>query len=125
MDLKKYFESIDGFGALSTANAKGVVNSALFARPHILSSDTLAFITIERLNYLNLKENPSAYYLFKDSSDEYSGVRLVLTKISEEKNSPKIAELSRRELKGDRDRYLITFKIEKVLPLVGDGSSNY
>jgi hypothetical protein len=80
----------------------------------------------DRLTHKNLETNPHAVYLFMESGEKYVGKRLYLTKTKEEKNTPLIDTLRRREscpmdeayLK--ENRYLVHFKIDKVLPLIGD-----
>ena len=87
MDLKKYFENTKGLGVLATADSDGIVNVAVYARPHFLDGNdgnTPAFIMNERLSYANVQANPHAAYLFKEEGDGYVGKRLTLTKIREE-----------------------------------------
>jgi hypothetical protein len=81
MDLKEYFESTEGFGVLTTADGEGNVNSAVYARPHMMEDGSLAFIMRDRRSYKNLKSNPNAMYLFKADGPGYKGKRLYLTKI--------------------------------------------
>jgi hypothetical protein len=119
MDLRDYFETTRGIGTLSTASADGKVNAALYARPHFLDRETVAFIMRDRLSHHNLQSNGHACYLFKEEGDN-KGKRLYLTKTGEEKNSDRIQELrrSRREKKNtEEDIYLVYFHLEKVLPL--------
>ena len=86
-----------------------------------------AFIMAERLTHDNLKSNPHATYVFMESGESYVGRRLYLTKIREEKNSELIDTLRRRrhyiphEEYYKENKYLVTFRIDKVLPLVGSG----
>lgn len=122
MDLKDYFESNQGIGVLSTSDAKGVVNSALYGRPHFLDDGTIAFIMLDRLNHHNLSLNPHAAYLFIENDDTRKGVRLHLAKLAEEMNTERIEKMRRVKYPGDenRTRYLVSFKIEKLLPLIGD-----
>jgi hypothetical protein len=126
MRLEEYFESTIGVGVLSTADEKGKVNAAIYGRPHFIDKKTLAFIASDRLTHANLKKNPSAIYLFKEDGS-YKGYRLYLTKTHEEKDSPLIEQFRRKKYKGmgrkyDTDsKFLIYFRIEKVLPLIGDG----
>ncbi len=55
------------------------------------------------------------------------GKRLYLTKTGEEKDSPLIAELKRhkspeaKETASPASRFLVYFRIDRVLPLIGDG----
>jgi len=73
----------------------------------------------------NLQYNPRAAYLFKETADSYKGKRFFLTKISEEKDSKLLTQLKRRSYPADKDlkvsRFLVFFKIEKELPLIGPG----
>lgn len=126
MQLDEYFEKTQGVGVLSTADAQGRVNAAIYGRPHVMDANTLAFIAADRLTHANLQTNPSAVYLFKEEGS-YAGKRLYLTKIREEKDSPLIDEIRRhRDKKKEgkektQSRFLIFFAIDKELPLIGDG----
>ncbi|HPD58151.1 MAG TPA: pyridoxamine 5'-phosphate oxidase family protein [Smithellaceae bacterium] len=125
MKLDRYFEEAKGVGILATADKSGRVNAAVYGRPHFFGEDTVAFIAAERLTHANLLSNPYAVYLFKET-DKYEGKRLYLTKIREEKDSPLIDEIRRKKYKEVEGKYkagpkyLIYFKLDKVLPLVGD-----
>jgi len=124
MELKEYFENINGLGVLSTADSNGIVNTAVYSRPHVMEDGTLAFIMRDRLTHENIQSNPHAAYLFKENGTGYKGKRLYLTKIREEQDSERIDSLSRRGRTSDQDknesRFLVYFKIEKERPLVGD-----
>jgi hypothetical protein len=126
MDLKDYFARTAGFGVLATADAGGRVNLAVYARPHVFEDGTLAMIMRDRLSHSNLQGNPHAAYLFREEGTGYRGRRLHLTKIAEEKDTPRIAELKRRHLlmASEADRgplYLVVFQVDRVLPLIGSG----
>jgi hypothetical protein len=126
MKLDEYFENAIGVGVLSTADDSGIVNAAIYGRPHFIDENTVAFIASDRLTHANLKKNPSAIYLFKEDGS-YKGRRLYLTKTREEKDSPLIEKIRRKKYKGIGSKYnreskfLIYFKVDKVLPLIGDG----
>jgi hypothetical protein len=125
MDLKAYFESADGMGILSTADAGGQVNAAVYARPHVIDETTVAFIMRERLSYLNLLSNPHACYLFVEDGPGYVGRRLYLTKVREESDTDVIAQFRRRQRKDnepDENKSLVYFTVDRVRPLVGDES---
>ncbi|MBN2964330.1 pyridoxamine 5'-phosphate oxidase family protein [Sulfurospirillum sp. T05] len=118
MDLHYFFENNTGTGVLSTANQKGEVNSALFARPHV-EHDLAMFICLKRKNLENLQQNPYASYLFRVDGKGYEGVRLTLL-LQEIKDDDILAEkLRRRHTKTEEKAYILVFKILKVLPLVG------
>lgn len=126
MGLKDYFENSQGVGVLSTADAEGRVNAAIYSRPHIMDDGTVAFIMPDRLTHHNLTSNPYAAYLFRENGPGYKGRRIYLTKIREEQDAELIRSLRRRvyppeaEEKGE-PRSIVFFKIDKVLPLVGTG----
>jgi hypothetical protein len=79
----------------------------------------------DNLTHHNLQSNPRAAYLFKETADSYKGKRFFLTKIREEKDSDLLMQLKRRTYPADKDfkghRFLVFFKIEKELPLIGPG----
>jgi hypothetical protein len=126
VDLKAYFETTKGHGALATADAAGRVNMAVFARPHVMDDGSVAFIMPQRLTHSNLQANPQAAYLFFESGPGYRGKRLTLTKIREEQDTELLYTLRRRSYSEEQDkqegpRFLVFFKVEKILPLIGAG----
>ncbi|MGC8603657.1 MAG: pyridoxamine 5'-phosphate oxidase family protein [Desulfomonilaceae bacterium] len=126
MNLSDYFDSINGYGVLATADSTGKVDAAVYARPHFFDENTIAFIMRERLTHANLQNNPHATYLFIQSGPGYSGKRLYLTKLREETNDDLIANICRRcdysMFSEQLTRHVVFFNIDKVLPLIGSGS---
>jgi hypothetical protein len=123
MSLKEYFENAKGYGVLATADAAGKVDVAVYARPHVMEGGSVAFIMAERLTHENLKTNPSAAYSFLEAGGGWSGKRLYLKKIKEEQNEALIKEICRRCDYSHHDvknRYIVYFTVEQVLPLIGD-----
>jgi len=126
MSLKEYFEGTKGFGVLATASADGAVDVAVYARPHVIDEETVAFIMADRLSHSNLRSNPQAAYLFREGAGGYAGKRLHLTQVNEETDAEKINALRRRKAPiacepGEGEvRYLVTFHVDRVRPLVGD-----
>ena len=111
---------------MATADSSGHLTAAVYARPHFIDGENIAFIMADRLTHKNLKSNPHATYLFMESGDHYTGKRLYLTKTKEEKDSEMIDRIRRKEAcpvdEGYKEglRYLVHFRIDKVLPLIGD-----
>jgi hypothetical protein len=129
MGLRDYIESNKGFGVLATADQSGVVNTAIYARPHVLTDGEVSFIMADRLTRKNLKENPSASYLFLEAGVGYRGLRLQLTRLGEEQDRELIEKLRRRTYsKGDEDRVgeltLVHFRVDEQRPLIGAGPSD-
>lgn len=124
MKLEEYFDIKKGIGVLSTADSEGKVDAAIYARPHFMEDGSLAIIMRDRLSHHNLQSNPHATYLFKEEGSGYSGKRLFLTRVREEENTELLESLRRRKSTygNGEDRFLVFFKLDKELPLVGDGS---
>ena len=124
MKLEEYFDIKKGIGVLSTADSEGKVEAAIYARPHFMEDGSLAIIMRDRLSHHNLQSNPHATYLFKEEGSGYSGKRLFLTRVREEENTELLESLRRRKSTygNGEDRFLVFFKLDKELPLVGDGS---
>jgi len=122
LNLKEYFDTTKGLGVLSTADSDGKVDAAIYSRPHFMDDGTVALIMRDRLSHHNLQSNPHATYLFKEDGAGYSGKRLYLTKLREEKNSETLESLRRRKRTDESgaDRFLVFFNLDKTLPLVGD-----
>ena len=124
MELKDYFENTKGVGVMATADADGKVDAAIYARPHFMEDGTIAMIMRDRLTHHNLQSNPHATYLFMEDGPGYKGKRLFLTKLREEQDSELLHSLRRRQYKDDKEeaRFLVFFKLDKELPLVGAGN---
>ena len=126
-DLKNYFENTTAHGVLATADAKGMVNQAVFARPHCMDDGTVSFIMPNRLTHKNLQENPHAAYLFMEKGPGYKGKRLYLTKVREEQDTELLYSLRRRTYPAEKEkqegpRFLVFFRVDQVLPLIGPGT---
>jgi len=128
MDIKTYFSDARGMGVLSTVSGESVVNSAIYARPHVLDDGQVAFIMADRLSRKNLAENPSAAYLFVEDGEGYRGIRLQLTRIGEERDPERIKSLRRRAYRPEDEAKigalaLVRFRVDQQLPLLGAGPS--
>ena len=123
MKLKEYFESVKGRGVLATADGDGKVDAAIYATPHFIDDETIAFIMRDRLTHNNLQSNPHAAYLFMETGQKFVGKRLFLTKTREEQDSELLYSLRRKKYSDDKNeaKFLVFFQINKVLPLMGSG----
>lgn len=127
MQLQDYFEKASGVGVMSTADSGGKVDAAIYARPHVMADGTIAFIMRDRLIHHNLQENPYATYLFIEAQRGYKGLRLFLKKDREDQDLELIKQMTRRCLTPEEDeakgpKFLVYFKIEKALNLIGSDS---
>jgi hypothetical protein len=123
MELKEYFENTEGRGILATADGDGKVDAAIYARPHFMDDATIALIMRDRLSHHNLQSNSHACYMFIEKGPGYKGKRFFLTKVREEQDSELLLSLRRRQYINEKDeaKFLVFFKIDKELPLVGAG----
>ncbi|MCI0500099.1 MAG: hypothetical protein L0Y36_10570 [Planctomycetales bacterium] len=123
MNLRGYFEHADGLGILSTADKLGNVDAALYAVPHVISEDTIAFIMRPRLSFHNIQQNPRAVYLFLEKGPDYKGRRLYLEMLHMETDPEKAAlfrQKSRHNGHDEADSKLVYFKVVLTRPLTGD-----
>lgn len=126
MNLSEYFENRTGRGVLATADSDGNVDVAVYSRPHFINENTIAYIMTDRLTHKNLQSNPHAAYLFIESGEGYIGKRLYLTKIKEETDPEAINKIRWRktyvapEDEKNKSRFLVYFRIDKVIELIGD-----
>lgn len=125
MSLHDYFENTEGRCVLATADARGMVDLAVYSRPHVINEDTVALIMLDRLSHANLQSNPHAAFLFMEAGAKYVGKRLFLTKTGEEDDQEVIEKFRRKKryyLPDDdkKKRFLVYFHVDKVLPLIGD-----
>ena len=128
MTLTEYFQNNDGTGILSTADSAGAVNAAVYSKPHVLGDATVAFLMRQRLTHHNLQSNPFAAYLFLENAPGHQGLRLHLKKVKEETDPSAIEPFLMRDLTPEENRkkgplYLVTFTIERILPLTGSGEA--
>jgi len=127
MDLAEYFEKTKGYGVFATADSEGNVNVAALSRPTVMDDGTAAFIMAGHLTYNNLKSNPHAAYYFVERGGSFGGKRLYLTKVKEEENIDLIEKLRKKRypiftIKYDNEsKYVVFFRVDRVLPLVADG----
>jgi hypothetical protein len=132
MSLSEYFENVDGIGILATADPQGNVDLALYARPHIIDEEEVAFVMSDHLSHDNVTTNPHAAYLFLEQGEQgaapgyggYNGLRMYLTRTEEETDPEKIEDIRREDRKGrdhgDRQSFLVHFKVDGTRRLIGD-----
>jgi hypothetical protein len=123
MNLTEYFESKNGLGILATANSEGIIDGAPYSKPHFEDENTVTFIMADRLSHKNLESNPRATFIFKED-ESYEGKRLFMSKVKEVDDDDMINELMSKyhpdwyEAYKEKKKFLVYFKIEKILPLI-------
>jgi hypothetical protein len=125
VDWKRYFGNAKGQGFLATADRRGVVDIAVYSRPHALDDGTLAFGMTSRLTHRNTVENPYAAFAFVEEGAGYSGVRLYLERVGEEGSGPLLKAIRSHAEQvigpgaASEVAHVVIFKVKKHLPLVG------
>ena len=105
-----------------------MVTSAIYSKPHVFDDGTIAFVMRERLTHENLKSNPYASYMFIEEGYGYKGIRLFMKKIKEDTDNELIQKMKRRHLTLEEDKskgpkFLVHFRVDKILPLIGEGDA--
>jgi hypothetical protein len=123
MKLAELFPAA-GKGVIATASAAGVVNTAVYARPHVIDDETLAWGMTDGRSYRNLKENPHASYLYMAPVSGFSGWRLNL-ELKEIEDSGDMLEKIRKSTSeivgpeaGMMIRHVGYFRVTEVRPLI-------
>jgi hypothetical protein len=113
-----------GRGIISTANSTGVVNSAVYAMPHIIDEKTVAWGMTDGRTYHNIKDNPHASYLYMNPGHGFSGVRINL-KLKELMDSGKLLESIRERTAeivspqaAERVTHVAYFIVVEIRPLI-------
>ena len=94
MNLAAIFKEY-GLGVMATASADGSVNTAVYARPHVIDESTLVWGMTEGNTFRNIKENPHASFLFKAAGPGFSGVRIALELIRTEESGEMLAAIKK------------------------------
>lgn len=123
MNLSEIFSSY-GLGVMATAGADGRVNTAVYARPHLVDNETLVWGVTEGRTFRNVSENPHAAYLFREDSPGFRGVRLQLELLRTEE-AGEMLDTIRQETNrivgpaaGGRVTHALWFRITEVRALV-------
>ena len=123
MKLQETFKNY-GLGVMATANAAGAVNTAVYARPHVIDDQTLVWGITDGRTFHNLVENPHASYLFRESGPGFRGVRVALERIKTEDGGEMLATIKQNTNEvvgpgaGAAVTHAVWFKIVQIRPLI-------
>ncbi len=121
MDLKEMLKP-GGKGVFSTASGSGIVNSAVYAVPHVVDKDMLAWGMIDGRTWSNIHENPHASYAYFEPGEGYKGARLTLV-LARTEDSGELLERIREGVRGKSPvdpaaiRHVAYFKVVESRPL--------
>jgi len=113
-----------GIGVMATADAGGNVNTAVYARPHIIDATTLVWGMTDGRTFRNLAQNPRAAYLLRQSGAGYRGARLALELLRSEERGEMLEQIRQRtdEVVGPGAGHAVThavwFRVVEVRPLI-------
>jgi hypothetical protein len=113
-----------GRGIIGTADAKGVVSQAVFAVPHVINEETLAWGFTDGRSLRNLRENPHASYLYLAPTRGYSGWRISMTAKKEETEGEVLESIRAGATNaagpqaGVALKAVVYFKVDEVRPLM-------
>ena len=82
-----------GTGVMATADAAGIVNTAIYAFPRKIDERTVAWGMTALRTYQNLKGNPNASFLYVEPGGGYRGFRLTLRLKEFVESGPVLAEV--------------------------------
>ena len=123
MNLSELFAN-PGLGVMSTSSSDGKVNSAVYARPHVIDETTLVWGMTDKRTYQNLTRNRHAAFLFKLNNPGFSGVRLTLELIRTEEEGDLLVTIKKNtdEIVGPGVGAAVThaawFRVVEVRPLI-------
>ncbi|MGO9380063.1 MAG: pyridoxamine 5'-phosphate oxidase family protein [Dissulfurispiraceae bacterium] len=123
MKLSELFKS-EGRGVIATSNRQGEVNVAIYAAPHVVDDETLAWGMTEGRTYNNVMDNPNAAYLYMYAGSGYAGVRLSLKLKGIENSGEMLDTIKRRtrEIVGPEAaaavKHSAYFAVAEVRPLI-------
>jgi hypothetical protein len=122
MNLAEHFED-GGMGVMATAGSDGTVNTAVYAVPHVVDEETVAWGMTEGRTYRNTEQNPRASYLYFSPGGKGKGVRLTLA-VKRFETSGKLLEKIRERASGIVNpqagaavKYVVYFRIVETRPL--------
>lgn len=123
MNLSELFQQ-PGLGVMATAAPDGSVNTAVYARPHVIDETTLVWGMTDGRTFRNIARNPHASFLFKAGTPGFSGVRLALELIRTEEEGEMLAHIKENAdtLVGPGTGNAVThaawFRVVEVRPLI-------
>jgi hypothetical protein len=130
MDRQKLLEIFNKrprIGTLSTANARGDVNVAVFGSPQMIDENTVVMGIGENRSFRNLRENPKAAFIVMEPGEtvmDWKGARVYLEALAIETGGGFYDQIRENIAKAAGEQAArmihaaIRFKITEVRPIV-------
>jgi hypothetical protein len=112
-----------GRGVIATASKSGAVNTAVYALPHVVDGETVAWGMTDGRTWDNVRQNPSAAYIYFAPGEGFRGARLTLSLARTEDSGEllsKVREQTGRVSAGNPEavKHVAYFKVVETRPLV-------
>lgn len=131
-NLIAYVNKKPRIGTLSTANAQGQVDVAIFGSARMLNEKTIVLETQKNRSFANLLSNPNAVFCILEPAQnmpDWKGLRLYLRMTDYQTDGPLLAEakalLAARvgAAAADSIHATVTFEVTEIRPAVDHGQS--
>jgi len=122
MKLAEHFKE-GGTGVMATSGTGGAVNTAVYAVPHIIDEETVAWGMTEGRTVRFTKENPHASYIYFTPDGKGKGVRLTLALKTIETSGNLLEKIQARASEtvhpqaGAAVKYVARFRVVETRPL--------
>jgi hypothetical protein len=112
-----------GRGVIGTASKDGVVNMAVYAVPHVVDNQTVAWGMTDGRTWNNVRENPNASYTYFAPGDGFHGARLTLSLSRTEDSGAMLEKIRERTAVSSPGnplavKHVAYFKVAEIRPLV-------
>ena len=112
-----------GRGVIGTSSKTGVVNMAVYAVPHFVDNETVAWGMTDGRTWDNVRENPNASYTYFAPGEGFRGARLTLTLSRTEDSGEVLAKIRERTAASSPGnpqevKHVAYFKVVEARPLV-------
>jgi len=112
-----------GRGVIGTASKAGVVNMAVYAVPHFVDNETVAWGMTDGRTWDNVRENPNASYAYFAPGEGFRGARLTLTRSRTEDSGELLSKIRERTAalspgNPAEVKHVAYFKVVETRPLV-------
>ena len=112
-----------GRGVIGTASKAGVVNMAVYAVPHVLDDNAVAWGMTDGRTWNNVRENPNASFTYFAPGEGFRGARLTLSLSRTEDSGEMLAKIRERTAvtspgNPQEVKHVAYFKVVETRPLV-------
>lgn len=112
-----------GRGVIATASKGGDVNTAVYAVPHVVDAETVAWGMTDGRTWDNVRQNPRAAYAYFAPGEGFRGARLTLSLVRTEDSGEMLSKIRQRAAMvspadPDSIRHVAYFRVVETRPLV-------